>query len=142
MELCAAAAGWGLGRANFQFRTMEALPHPDDVERSDADPRLIAAIAVGVAIFLAATPFVLKAIYPPASKVAGIESDLPRPSPPVLEIHPKTMLSAQRDSEDAALTHYGWNDKSQAVAHIPIERAMQLLADRGLPGWPSAPPAR
>jgi hypothetical protein len=91
---------------------METEPHPNDFEHSDADPRLIAALAAGIAVFLASSPYLLGAMYPSASQMAGIERDLPRPPQPQLEVTPKARLEA--------------------------ERAMQLLAERGLAGWPSA----
>ena len=42
-------------------------------------------------------------------------------------------LKAFRAEEDAALTTYGWVDKGRGVARIPVEEAMRLLAERGLP---------
>ena len=35
--------------------------------------------------------------------------------------------------EDLLLEHYSWVDQSQGKVRIPIERAMELLAQRGLP---------
>jgi hypothetical protein len=35
--------------------------------------------------------------------------------------------------EDLLLDHYSWVDRSQGKVRIPIERAMELLAQRGLP---------
>jgi hypothetical protein len=35
--------------------------------------------------------------------------------------------------EDLLLTNYSWADKSQGKVRIPIDRAMELLAQRGLP---------
>lgn len=40
--------------------------------------------------------------------------------------------------EDLLLGHYTWVDQSKGTVRIPIERAMQLIAQRGLP---VAPPA-
>ncbi|MCA1555006.1 MAG: hypothetical protein LC737_11585, partial [Chloroflexi bacterium] len=31
---------------------------------------------------------------------------------------------------------YGWVDQSAGITHIPIERAMELLLERGLPTRP------
>ena len=39
------------------------------------------------------------------------------------------LKSAQRD----VLNGYGWIDRANGVVHIPIERAMQLTLERGLP---------
>ena len=34
---------------------------------------------------------------------------------------------------DAASTAYGWVDRKAGIAHIPVERAMDILAKTGLP---------
>jgi hypothetical protein len=39
--------------------------------------------------------------------------------------------------EDLLLEHYSWADQSQGKVRIPIERAIQLLAQRGLPVAPA-----
>jgi len=123
---------------------MDAAPHPDDFERSDADPRLIAALAGGIAVFLAASPLLLRVIYPSATRIAGIERDLPQSAPPVLEVKPKLTLQSQHSREDTLLKSHSWVGQEHRTVRIPIERAMQLLVERGLPGWPSpaAQPSR
>jgi len=40
--------------------------------------------------------------------------------------------------EDLLLEHYSWVDKGQGKVRIPIERAMELIAQRGLPVAPGA----
>jgi hypothetical protein len=40
--------------------------------------------------------------------------------------------------EDLRLDHYSWIDRSQGKVRIPIERAMELIAQRGLPVAPAA----
>src|ERR1043165_8672479 len=87
-----------------------AAAHPDDFERSDADPRLVAALAAGIAIFLIGSPFLLRVIYPSATQIAGVERDLPPPQP-ALETKPKRTLHSQRMSEDVLLQSYGWTDR-------------------------------
>jgi hypothetical protein len=39
--------------------------------------------------------------------------------------------------EDLLLDHYSWVDRSQGKVRIPIERAMELIAERGLPVAPA-----
>ncbi len=39
--------------------------------------------------------------------------------------------------EDLLLNHYTWVDRSQGKLRIPIERAMELIAQRGLPVAPA-----
>jgi hypothetical protein len=114
---------------------------PRDYEKSDADPRLIAVLAAGVALFLTATPFLLLAVYPDAEKQGDISGDLRRPPEPRLQIRPQADLEQVRANETAQLNGTGWIDRDRQVAHIPIDRAIDLLAQRGLPGWPSPKPA-
>ena len=39
-------------------------------------------------------------------------------------------------NEQKQLTEYGWVDKEHGVVHIPIDRAMDLVVQRGLPAHP------
>jgi hypothetical protein len=62
------------------------------------------------------------------------------PREPRLEPNPLAPRLAVRAREQAQLTSYGWVDRSAGVARIPIDRAMELLAERGLPAAkPRAP---
>ena len=56
-----------------------------------------------------------------------------RPPFPKLQIFPPADLEKFRDHEDAQLNTYGWIDKTAGIVRIPIDRAMDLLAQRGLP---------
>jgi hypothetical protein len=69
------------------------------------------------------------------------------PLPPLLQEHPNRDLATFRAEEDALLRSYGWVDKELGRVHIPIEEAMRLVAEQGLPSFlpptppPPAPPA-
>ena len=52
---------------------------------------------------------------------------------PRLEVKPGASLAELRAAEDADLNSYGWIDRSAGTARIPIDRAMQLILQRGLP---------
>jgi hypothetical protein len=52
---------------------------------------------------------------------------------PRLEVKPGASLTELRAAEDADLNSYGWVDRNTGTVRIPIDRAMQLLIDRGLP---------
>jgi hypothetical protein len=60
---------------------------------------------------------------------------------PRLQVAPEIDLASLRAREDTELSNYGWIDKKSGVVRIPIERAMELTAERGLPvqGQPNAP---
>jgi hypothetical protein len=114
-----------------------APAQPGDYERSDAGGRLVASIALGVAIFLAATPVVLGVVWPLA-RHPPVTGDERLPPEPRLEIHPRATLADLRAREQTRLAGYGWVDRAHGVTHIPIDRAEALLAQRGLPGWPAS----
>jgi hypothetical protein len=38
-----------------------------------------------------------------------------------------------RTREDWTLSHYSWIDKQNGVVSIPIDRAIQILTERGIP---------
>jgi hypothetical protein len=61
------------------------------------------------------------------------------PPEPRLEPDPLAPRRRIRAREDAVLTTYGWVDRRTGVVRIPIDRAMELLVERGLP--PSKPPS-
>ena len=52
---------------------------------------------------------------------------------PQLEIDERTQLDQIRLKEEQTLATYGWVDQSAGTVRIPIERAMDLIAQRGLP---------
>jgi hypothetical protein len=52
---------------------------------------------------------------------------------PRLEIDERTELNDDRIAEEEKLNSYGYVDDSHVAVRIPIERAMELLAQRGLP---------
>ncbi|MFI5181956.1 MAG: hypothetical protein ACHQPI_11230 [Thermoanaerobaculia bacterium] len=57
----------------------------------------------------------------------------PLPPEPRLEGPPGPLLQALRTREDAVLTTWGWADKAKGIAVIPIDRAVEIAAEKGLP---------
>lgn len=57
---------------------------------------------------------------------------------PKLEEDERGQLDDIRNNEDRILYSYGWSDENAGTVHIPIERAMDLLVERGLPVRASA----
>ena len=47
-------------------------------------------------------------------------------------------LETMQQRERYSLNSYGWVDQNAGIAHIPIERAMDMLVERGLPTRPAA----
>lgn len=65
----------------------------------------------------------------------------PLPPPPRLQNYPFYDLKALRTDENRVLDHYAWVDKNAGVVRIPIERAIDVLAEKGLPYRAAAPEA-
>lgn len=55
------------------------------------------------------------------------------PPAPRLQISPRQDLQTMLAEHNQRLNSYGWVDQKAGTAHIPIERAMDLLLKRGLP---------
>lgn len=100
-------------------------------EPSDLEPRavLIGAAAIVAMVLLAA-----------GIATVLVESGPPtRNAPANLQVARATRLSSDPGDEIAAynrekqsrLESYGWVDRQQGIAHVPIERAMQMLAEQG-----------
>ena len=105
-----------------------------DYERSDVGTRALALLAAGGTLFLLVTPFALAVLYPQALHPGGI-GILPQPPSPRLQIDPAADLAAVRQAETARLSGYGWVQHTQGTVHIPIDRALALTLERGLPDW-------
>jgi hypothetical protein len=54
-------------------------------------------------------------------------------SGPQLQPNPKVEINRLRRNEDLQLGSYGWVDQREGLIRIPIERAIELVSERGLP---------
>jgi hypothetical protein len=59
---------------------------------------------------------------------------------PQLEIDERTELNEVRLREEQTLSTYDWIDQKAGTVRIPIDRAMDLIAQRGLPSRGGTPP--
>jgi hypothetical protein len=57
---------------------------------------------------------------------------------PRLEGNERIEINSFRLNEEKLLHSYGYVDQQRGVVRIPIDRAMQLVAERGLPTRPQA----
>lgn len=58
------------------------------------------------------------------------------PPEPRLQRFPREDIMNFRIGEDAALHQYGWVDRNAGIVRIPIQEAMRLTVERGLPARP------
>jgi hypothetical protein len=71
----------------------------------------------------------------PPSALGGAQ---PTPPGPRLQTDPVADWQDLRGTEEANLSSYGWADQKAGKVRIPIDRAIELLAQRGLPVAPGA----
>jgi len=70
------------------------------------------------------------------------EANAPRPRPrAALQADPAADMALYAKEEETALTSYAWVDRASGVAQIPVERALEIVAERGLPVPPPLPDA-
>lgn len=105
-------------------------------EVSGADIRRLWLIGGGLLLMLAAVLgglVVVERLELPDRGRARFE---PAPPPaPRLQTAPMQDLQAFRRAETEALTTYGWVDRAAGVARIPVDAAMAIIAERGLPDF-------
>lgn len=53
------------------------------------------------------------------------------PPPPLLQAQPWEDLRRYREEQSRVLSNYAWIDRKAGVVQIPIERAMDLVVERG-----------
>ena len=51
------------------------------------------------------------------------------------------VLAEFRAQEESFLTSYGWVEKDKGLARMPIDAAMRIVAERGLPKFPGPEPS-
>jgi hypothetical protein len=110
-------------------------------EVSDINPKRVAMVGLALATVIAVSLLVTYGLF--HYFYSGETRTRPLPSPlsysreatpePRLSVEPGKDLKTLRSEEDAMLKSYGWIDRDKGVVHIPIDRAIEILAERGLP---------
>ena len=112
-------------------------------ELSDLNPRAIAIFGIALAATVIACLILAVWIFGfftareakldvPPSPLAKLSA----PAEPRLQVSAPKDLKEMRAAEEKILTSYDWVDRQAGTVRIPIDRAMQLLAERGLPASP------
>ena len=110
-------------------------------ELSDLSPKKIGGFGVALAgliiAALAASYALFHYFYTTVSRARPQPSPLSysrEPTPePRLSVKPGDELKTLRAEETKQLEGYEWIDRDKGIVRIPIERAMEILAQRGLP---------
>jgi hypothetical protein len=138
--------------AIFTRRPLSRLPRGVDAEdlaagyeHTDMNPAVVVSAAVGLLVVLGVVLFGVTlfeqllvgipfTISRPEDLTSGLQAaSAPTPPVPALEARSGQTLDPYRADQQQKLSTYGWVDRSGGVIRIPIDRAMDLTAQRGLP---------
>ena len=101
---------------------------------------IVALVLVGVLVSSFTFKFFVNHT-PMGPSASPFEKEDARDMPPDLRLqtHAPLDLKQYRDNQDTILTGYGWVDPKAGVVRIPVERAMELLLQKGYPSRGSSP---
>jgi hypothetical protein len=110
-------------------------------EERDVNVWAVGKLGIGLALLcIAALAMLLglfryfeKQVAGPAAPPREIASQDGSPVEPRLQETPLQDLKQMRAAEDQILGSYGWVDREKGIVRLPIDRAIDLLAERGLP---------
>jgi hypothetical protein len=116
-------------------------------ETRDAQSRVLLAGSVGLAALIALVLLLMSGLEgalsrrdlredAPAHPMAGLRQP---PSTAPLQAAPSAELDAWRAHEAELQSSYGWVDATRGIVRLPIERALELTLERGLPARAAAP---
>jgi len=120
-----------------------------DFEKTDVQPSLIVRAGVAVAVVsLVAIVAVLGLLNFFGQRAT--QADLPNPPlarheqgrvPPAPRLQEQPFLDVKtlHADEQSVLTSAAWVDEGAGIARIPVDEAMKIVAEKGLPYWPPAP---
>ncbi len=119
----------------------ESIAVGHELKDTQTRPLVFAALGLGVLLLVS---FIVMGIMlrSTGNTLADTSSNLPTTAamqvqiPPSPRIEQNPIIDGNQIVADATkkLAGYGWVDQQAGTAHIPIERAMQLVVERGVTG--------
>jgi len=117
-------------------------------ERRDVNVFQISAFGIGLLLGCIVVVFAMWAMFDylfsredaknAASPAASMLNERPKlPPEPRLQAEPKIELKDLRADEEAILSSYAWIDPNKGIVRIPINQAIDMVAQKGLPSKPS-----
>lgn len=118
------------------------LPPGIHHETSDVHVRPLAWLGVGLAVLIVLSILAMKGVFVFLDRQQA-QNDVvpppmmsqrpPQPPEPRLQTSPVPNRKLIVERETQQLSTYGWVDQKSGVVRIPVDQAMKLLAERGLP---------
>ena len=91
-------------------------------------------VLIGVTVLLMLGMFrVLQRMPDTVPAPTPMEAQRYLPPAPRLQVNNTTDLQGLRANEEKLVNSYGWVDKTNGVVRLPVSRAIDLVAERGLP---------
>jgi len=129
-----------------------------EFEREDWSPKTVYGFLIALFVICTLVVFVVRGLYGlmdayeqkrqpalnPLVTSTGANTRVVTPADvsafpqPRLETDERGQIRRFRLSEEQRLHSYGWVDQNAGIIRIPIDRAMDLIAERGLPTRPQA----
>ena len=127
-------------------------PAPHDDENMRAILRfalwmVVAAVVIYAALFGMFQYFDRQAALADPAANPLLVGEKPPATPAARFPEPRLQANAAADlvktqaAEEEKLDTYGWVDRNAGITRMPVEQAMRLIAEHGVPVWP-APPAQ
>ena len=118
-------------------------------EERDVHARPVALAALGLAVVFVGAFLAMHLLFNFFAALHARQTAAPSPlagayglkeaPEPRLQTSPLQDLAALRARDAAVLDSYAWVDREAGIVRIPIERAIAVLAERGLPARAPAP---
>src|SRR5690242_17719955 len=106
-------------------------------ETSDVRLPLLGYLLAGFSALIVVVPFSLWLFYPNSYERRDVARPLLQSSQSKLETDAPADLHKYLHTQDERLSHPEVNPGNPITFQIPIDRAMDLIAARGLKGWPA-----
>lgn len=109
-------------------------------EHREVTPGLLIMCALGLAVTVTITCFVVLGLFnyfkthqEPNQVLSPMANPAALPPEPRLQIEGTVQIQELREKEDHVLNSYAWVDQKSGAVRVPIDKAMDLLLQRGLP---------
>ena len=126
---------------------IDTTPPQHGYETQDFNIRVVALFALSMIVVLAGSLALMAWLFdifhatPGGYRLWGapLASNPPQPPGPRLQSSPTRDFQEMLRTENTRLQSYGWVDRSAGMVRMPIDQAMQVVLERGLPSWHEIP---
>ena len=116
-------------------------------EERDVNVRLLGLAALGLVVLLGGGLGLVLWVFDALDvtpegqglQTAPVVANPPRLPAPPLQTSPRQDMQQILAAKNARLQSYAWVDERAGMARIPLARALELMAEQGLPTWPDEP---